>query len=61
MLSILRTLLQFILSSSHPHQACEPVHRDAHIPGTYYLYCVQTATSGTEVISVGHFAPREQL
>ena len=57
MLSILRMLLQFVLTTGNPHEACELVHRDANVTGTYYLYCVQTAKDGTEVISVGHFAP----
>jgi len=57
MLSILRMLLQFVLTTGNPHETCELVHRDASATGTYYLYCVQTAEDGTEVISVGHFVP----
>ena len=54
-LSILRMVLQLVLATNNPHDECELVHRD--ITGTYYLYCVQTATDGTEMISIGHFVP----
>jgi hypothetical protein len=56
-LLILRTLLQFILPTSSPPQTCEPVHRDANLAGTYYLYCVHTPADEIEVISVSHFIP----
>ena len=57
MLSILRMLLQFVLATGNPHEACELVHRDTNVTGTYYLYCVQATEDETEVISVGHFVP----
>lgn len=60
-LSILRIFLQFVLTASDPHETCELVHRDANVPGTYYLYCVQPTADGTEVISVGHFVPDGSL
>jgi hypothetical protein len=56
MLSILKVLLQFVLTASDPHETCEWVHRDANVAGTYYLYCAQT-TDGIEMASVGHFVP----
>lgn len=57
LLSILRVILQFMLATSDPHQACTLEHRDTHSAGTYYLYCIQILTDGTEVISVGGFMP----
>jgi hypothetical protein len=59
-LSVLKIFLQFILTASNPHATCELVHRDVSTTGTYYLYCVQPATDGTELISVGHFVPDER-
>lgn len=55
LLLLLRILFQLFLAN--PHLACELVHRDAQIAGTYYLYCVQTPPDGTTVISVGRFVP----
>jgi hypothetical protein len=60
-LSALKIFLQFVLTASDPHATCEFVHRDASTPGTYYLYCVQPTTDGTEMISVGRFAPDRRL
>jgi hypothetical protein len=56
-ISILKIFLQFVLTAGDPHTTCELAHRDAYITGTYYLYCAQPTTDGTEVISVGHFVP----
>lgn len=60
-ISILKIFLQFVLTASDPHATCELVHRDASATGTYYLYCVQPTTDGTEMISVGHFVPDGRL
>jgi len=55
MLAILKILLRFALATSAPHAACELVHRDPGVAGTYYLYCAQSAPDSTEMISVGRF------
>jgi hypothetical protein len=55
MFSILRVILQFVLTTSNPRSTCELVHRDASTAGTYYLYCAQTAPDGIELVTVGHF------
>lgn len=57
LLSFLRAILQFVLTTSNPHATCELEHRDSNIAGTYYLYCSRTTPDGIELISVGHFVP----
>ena len=55
MLSLLSIVLQFVVTASDPHWACEVAHRDPGTPGTYYLYCSQTTPDGIELVQVGRF------
>jgi hypothetical protein len=55
MSAFLNLVLQFVISASDPHQACELSHRDPDVAGTYYLYCSQMSPDGIELISVGRF------
>jgi hypothetical protein len=48
-------LVQFALHASDPSWSCTLTHRDPGLPGTYYLYCTQTAPNGVEIISVGKY------
>jgi hypothetical protein len=57
MLTLLNAVLQFVVRASDPSWTCELSHREPGMPGTYYLYCAQTAPSGVEIVSVGRFVP----
>ena len=57
MLTILNIVFQFVVRVGDPSWTCELSHRDPGMPGTYYLYCAQTAPSGVEIIAVGRFVP----
>lgn len=57
MIALLHALLHFALHFGDPSWACDLVHRDPGVAGTYVLYCEQTVedTVSVSIVEVGKF------